>query len=109
MSSTATNSKVAQGSRVPLAVLISGTGRTLQNLIELARKDRGGLPLDIRLVIASRTDAGGLRLAEQAGIPTRVLTHATFPSAESFSEAILRRFGKRGFPTLCWPDFSSVL
>ena len=54
-----------------LAVLISGTGRTLKNFIDLAAE--GELPLEIPLVISSTSNAGGLKFAEEAGIPTRVI------------------------------------
>src|SRR5687767_10449293 len=54
-----------------LAVLISGTGRTLKNFIDLAAE--GELPVEIRLVISSTAKAGGLKFAEAAGIPTRVI------------------------------------
>jgi phosphoribosylglycinamide formyltransferase-1 len=60
-----------------LAVLISGTGRTLKNFIDLAAD--GELPIEIRLVISSTAKAGGLKFAEAAGIPTRVIRRQDFP------------------------------
>jgi len=54
-----------------LAVLISGTGRTLQNFIDLVAE--GELPIDIRFVVSSTSKAAGLKFAEAAGIPTRVI------------------------------------
>ncbi len=42
-------------------------GRTLKNFIDLAAE--GELPIDIRLVISSTANAGGLKFAEEAGIP----------------------------------------
>jgi phosphoribosylglycinamide formyltransferase-1 len=54
-----------------LAVLISGAGRTLKNFIDLAAD--GELPVDVRIVISSTAKAGGLKFAEDAGIPTRVI------------------------------------
>jgi phosphoribosylglycinamide formyltransferase 1 len=59
-----------------LAVLISGSGRTLKNFIELAAE--GELPVDIRLVISSASKAGGLKFAEEAGIPTLVVRRGDF-------------------------------
>jgi phosphoribosylglycinamide formyltransferase 1 len=46
-----------------LAVLISGSGRTLKNFIDLAANDE--LPVDIRIVVSSSAAAGGLRFAEE--------------------------------------------
>jgi phosphoribosylglycinamide formyltransferase 1 len=58
-------------SKLKIAVLISGSGRTLKNFIDVAAE--GGLPIDIRLVVSSSAKAGGLRFAEEAGIPTLVV------------------------------------
>src|SRR5690349_4523845 len=75
---------------LPLAVLISGSGRTLKNLIDLASD--GALPIDIRLVISSSPTAGGLEFAEGAGIPARVIRREDFApgdaGTQTFSDAI---------------------
>jgi phosphoribosylglycinamide formyltransferase 1 len=52
-------------------VLISGSGRTLANFIELERLGR--LPVQIVRVISSRPDVRGLDIAREAGIPTEVV------------------------------------
>jgi phosphoribosylglycinamide formyltransferase 1 len=62
--------------KLKLAVLISGSGRTLQNFIELAAE--GGLPIEIRLVVSSTSKAGGLKFAEAASIPTQVIERLKF-------------------------------
>jgi phosphoribosylglycinamide formyltransferase-1 len=59
-----------------LAVLISGSGRTLKNFIDLAAE--GNLAIDIRLVVSSSTKASGLQHAEAAGIPTVVVKRSDF-------------------------------
>ena len=72
-----------------VVVLISGGGTTLRNLIEKIRAGR--LRVEIALVIASTPDAGGLRFAHEAGIPTTVIERRSFPSQEAFSCAIFER------------------
>lgn len=74
--------------RLRLAVLISGGGRTLRNLVERSRA--GDLPADVVLVIASRADAPGLALAAGAGVPSAVVDRRAFPSTEAFEDAITR-------------------
>lgn len=69
-----------------LAVLISGSGRTLQNFIELAADS--GLPIEIRLVVSSSPSAGGLEHARAAGIPTEVFTRGKYDSDNAYGEAI---------------------
>jgi phosphoribosylglycinamide formyltransferase-1 len=58
-------------SKMPIAVLISGGGTTLRNLIE--RQQRDALPIDIRLVISSSQAAKGLQFATDASIPAHVI------------------------------------
>ena len=71
-----------------MAVLISGTGRTLKNLLE--RIEAGTLAADVRLVIASTPQAKGLQYAEQAGIPIHIVERKDHDSRDSFSQAIFR-------------------
>jgi phosphoribosylglycinamide formyltransferase 1 len=78
------------GQQIKLAVLISGSGRTLKNFIDLAAD--GELPVDIRLVVSSSAAAGGLRFAEEAGIATLVVRRESFPIGaagdKAFGEAV---------------------
>jgi phosphoribosylglycinamide formyltransferase-1 len=69
-----------------LAVLISGGGRTLKNLLELIAE--GQLPYEIPLVISSNPAAGGLGHARDAGIATAVFLRGKFPSPEAYGDAI---------------------
>jgi phosphoribosylglycinamide formyltransferase-1 len=69
-----------------VAVLISGGGTTLRNFIE--KIDAGLLKVEIALVISSNPVAGGLRFADEAGIPAVVIERKAFDSRQAFSEAI---------------------
>lgn len=62
--------------KLKIAVLISGSGRTLKNFLDLAAEDR--LPVDIRLVVSSSAKAGGLKFAEEVGIATCVVRRQDF-------------------------------
>lgn len=71
---------------LPIAVLISGGGTTLRNLI--GQQSEGTLPVEIRLVISSNPAATGLKFAAEAGIPTRIVERKACDSPAAFSEAI---------------------
>lgn len=71
---------------LPLAVLISGGGTTLKNLLE--KIAAGKLPAEVRLVISSNPAAGGLRYAEEADIPTLVVEKKRYPDPHEYSEAM---------------------
>jgi phosphoribosylglycinamide formyltransferase-1 len=69
-----------------IAVLISGGGTTLKNLID--RRKASILPVDFRLVVSSRASAGGLDFAREEGIPISVLGRKQFPDGDSHSQAV---------------------
>jgi phosphoribosylglycinamide formyltransferase-1 len=68
-----------------LAVLISGGGTTLRNLIEKIAKSQ--LNAKIELVISSSAKARGLNFAREAGIPTLIVPQSKSQSPAEFSEA----------------------
>ncbi|MEM9353962.1 MAG: phosphoribosylglycinamide formyltransferase [Planctomycetota bacterium] len=69
-----------------IAVLISGSGRTLKNLIDLA--EEGGLPIEVALVVSSTPKAGGLQHATKAGIATNVIERTGFESDQAYGNAV---------------------
>jgi phosphoribosylglycinamide formyltransferase 1 len=75
-------------SPLQLAVLISGGGTTLKNLIQ--KIAAGKLDAKIVLVISSSAKAAGLQFAEAAGIPKLVVDPKNSPTASEFSEATFR-------------------
>lgn len=73
--------------KLPIVVLLSGSGSNLQAIIDSAAND---LPVEIRGVISNRSDAFGLERARQASIPTRVLDHTGYPDRESYDQALIK-------------------
>jgi phosphoribosylglycinamide formyltransferase 1 len=72
----------------PIAVLISGGGTTLKNLIQ--KRDDGRLMVEFKLVISSSSEARGIEIARQANIPTLVVPKDKGLTPEDYSE---RMFG----------------
>jgi len=72
--------------KLPIVVLISGSGSNLQAIIDSAQ---GDLPVEIRAVVSNRADAYGLERARIAGIPVRVLSHQGYADRESYDEALM--------------------
>lgn len=52
---------------LPVGVLLSGGGRTLQNLLD--RSQAGTLAIEVRCVISDKPDAYGLQRARQSNVP----------------------------------------
>ena len=75
-----------QPTKKNVAVLLSGSGRTLENFLTRIRS--GELPVNIVAVVSNRPGVGGLDLAREAGIPCEVFPRRDFPSIEAHNEAI---------------------
>ena len=73
---------------INLAVLISGSGKTLQNLIDKIGDKT--LNAKIQIVISSSPDAYGLKRAKKNNIPATVVKYSDYNSAEVFSNAIIK-------------------
>ncbi len=71
---------------IRLAVLVSGSGTTLQNLID--KHAQGELDAEVVCVIGSRPDAYGLERARKHGIPERALCRRNYETGEAFNEAV---------------------
>jgi phosphoribosylglycinamide formyltransferase 1 len=76
------------GDLARVAVLLSGSGRTLRNLLECS--EPRGLPVRIARVISTRANVAGNSVATEAGIPLSVVPRREFESTEEFSQSILR-------------------
>jgi len=71
---------------LPIAVLISGGGRTLRNL--MGHISEGALNAGIRLLISSNPNSPGLEFANAENIPTLVVPPREHPDPADFGEAI---------------------
>ncbi|MCX6545324.1 MAG: phosphoribosylglycinamide formyltransferase [Acidobacteria bacterium] len=90
-----------------IGVLISGRGSNLQAIIEATRDGR--LDARIALVVSNRTDAGGLRRAQDAGIETLVRDHKTYVSREAFEQALVDDLRARDVSLVCLAGFMRLL
>jgi formyltetrahydrofolate-dependent phosphoribosylglycinamide formyltransferase len=90
---------------LPIAFLLSGSGTTLQNFIDL--RAAGALPIDIKIVISSRDGVKGLQRAEAAGIPSVVVPRAVQPQ-ELFSKQITQAVLDADVKLVCMGGFLSM-
>jgi formyltetrahydrofolate-dependent phosphoribosylglycinamide formyltransferase len=74
------------GPPLRLAVLLSGSGTSLQNLID--RIDAGELAARIALVVASKPDAFGLERARRRGIPAAAVSRKLHRDVGAFNDAL---------------------
>ena len=78
---------------VRLGILLSGSGRTLQNLLD--RIDDGSLPARIEVVVSSHPGVKGLDRAAAKKIPAVTVDYKNYPpDSQAFSEAVTRELDR---------------
>lgn len=71
---------------LPIAVFLSGGGRTLKNLLD--QRQQRGLKIDVRLVISSSPKVAGVQIARDAGIDTQVVQKSAYSDDAEYCEAM---------------------
>ncbi len=89
--------------KISLAVLLSGSGRTLQNFIE--EIEAGRLDANITVVISSRKDAYGLVRARERGIPAVAIPSKKFRDFDALSDAIAAELRKHPIDLIALAGF----
>jgi phosphoribosylglycinamide formyltransferase-1 len=93
--------------KLPIAVLISGSGTNLQSIIDAIAANR--LDAKIEVVLSNRADAFGLVRAKNHGIPNEVLDHKSFSSREAYDQAIVDLLRARGVQLVALAGFMRLL
>jgi phosphoribosylglycinamide formyltransferase-1 len=75
-----------EAARPRIAVLLSGAGTSLENLLE--QIDAGTVPGRVCVVVASKANAFGLERARRRGIPAVAVPRKEHPDAHAFNDAI---------------------
>jgi phosphoribosylglycinamide formyltransferase-1 len=93
--------------RLPIVVLVSGSGSNLRAIAERARA--GALPVDIRCVLSDRASAQGVAWAAATGIPTELLAAADHPDRAAFDRALAERIDARAPALVVLAGFMRIL
>lgn len=89
------------------AVLLSGNGTTLQNLID--RIEDGALDVEVVCVVSSRADAYGLERARKHGIAAIAVPRKDYADHASFNAAIWKTVRDHGAEAVVLAGFMSLL
>jgi phosphoribosylglycinamide formyltransferase 1 len=92
---------------IRLGVLLSGSGTTLQNLLD--RCDDGRLDARVAVVVSSSAEALGLQRALRASIPAFAVERKACASREDFSARILEHCRQAGVDLVCMAGFLQLL
>ena len=86
-----------------IVILISGRGSNMEAIV------RAKLAARVAAVISNRTDAAGLKFADQAGIPTQVVDDRGFSTRETFDTALAAAIDAHSPDFLALAGFMRVL
>jgi phosphoribosylglycinamide formyltransferase-1 len=92
---------------LPIAVLLSGGGTTLQNLVD--RIAAGTLNARIVQVISSKPEVAGIDRARKAGLPVEVVARKSFARIEEFSERTFDLCRTAGAELVCLAGYLQLL
>lgn len=90
-----------------LAVLVSGSGTTLQNFLDLIAA--GTLDARVEVVLGSRPRLLGVERATRAGIPTQVVERARHADLRSFSAEVFRHCNAAEVDLVCLAGWLCLL
>jgi phosphoribosylglycinamide formyltransferase-1 len=94
-------------STLKLAVLVSGSGTTLQNLMDEIAEGR--LDCKIALVIGSRPGLKGIERANAAQLPVVVIDRREFDTMEAFSEQVFDAIDLSSVDLVCLAGWLCLL
>jgi phosphoribosylglycinamide formyltransferase 1 len=92
---------------IKLAVLASGGGTTLQNLLDLI--DAGRLDARVTCLIASRPGIKAIERAQRHHVPAHVVDRKQFDSASTFSKLVLEHVDAANADLICLAGWLSML
>ena len=94
-----------------IVILISGSGSNMAAIVRTARQEHWDTRLGARVaaVISNRPDAGGLKIAAEAGIATAVVDHKAHASREAFDAALAEVVDRHAPDLLVLAGFMRIL
>jgi phosphoribosylglycinamide formyltransferase-1 len=93
--------------RLKLAVLLSGSGTTLENIF--LRCADNSIHADVAVVLSSRAGVFGLERARQRQVPALTVERRKFDSPDTFSSAIYGELAHYAPDLICLAGFMSLL
>lgn len=92
-----------------VAVLISGTGTNLKAIIDYVMANSLKSAIDLVMVVSDKKNAPGLRFAEEAGIPTKVIIKKKEQTREEYDQLVSKVLVEANIELVCLAGFMRLL
>ncbi len=95
---------------VKLAVLFSGNGSNLENILKtLHKKSFSGVEFEVVLCLCNKKDAFGIQRAAKYGLKTEIIEHKDFKNREEFDALLVSEIQKSGADLTILAGFMRIL
>ncbi|MCW1863412.1 formyltransferase family protein, partial [Campylobacter jejuni] len=95
---------------VKLAVLFSGNGSNLENILEkLHKKTTGENTYEVVLCLCNKKDAFGIQRAKKFGLDTVIVDHKTYNTREEFDTILVQKIKESGANLTVLAGFMRIL
>jgi phosphoribosylglycinamide formyltransferase 1 len=95
------------GTRMRVAILISGRGSNMMSLVDACRGD--GSPVEVAAVISNRHDAAGIAWAREQGLATGIVNHRAYETRAAFEAALEAEILSHGADLIALAGFMRIL
>ncbi len=92
---------------VRLGVLVSGSGTNLQSILDACAA--GSIDARVAVVISNVSSAYALTRAQNAGVPTRVVSHKEYPDRDAFDAELVSVLKGYDVELVCLAGFMRIL
>jgi len=90
-----------------IAILISGSGTNMHNLVR--HMQAGKIQAEPVLVLSDRAEAGGIAHAKALGVPTAVVERKSFTSKPDFEAEVIRKIEASKADLICLAGYMKIL
>ena len=100
---------VKQNTKKRVAVLISGSGTNLKAIIDYIAANFHKTSIDLALVVSDKKTAAGLKYAQDAAIPTKILIKRKEQTREQYDQALNQALVDANIELVCLAGFMRIL
>ena len=93
--------------KLPLGVLVSGSGTNLQAIIDAS--ESGRIDAEVKVVISDVPEARALERARKHNIPAVAIERKGFENKKAFESEIVKALGEHGAELVCLAGFMRII
>ena len=90
-----------------LAILISGRGSNMLNIVDASKKKR--IKSKVKIVISNNSNSDGLKIVQKLGIKTKIISKEKFCLKKDFESVLHKSLINENINLICLAGFMSIL